>query len=255
MARRGALASCRWAASAMRRFTPSSTLATRRPERSSRRRGSRSMSCSVAIARPGRSCPPARCSARRLARAMSRSTQPWRATSAAAPVTTGSAAPSALLPAWKRRAVMSPEAPAMLDRRAVLKASLLAGGGLALEALIPLPASALEAMGEKSSSAAALSAFVSIAPDGTVTIVAKNPEIGQGVKTSLPMMVADELDCDWSQVRISQADLDQKRYGEQSAGGSTATPKNWLPMRQTGAAARAMLLQAAAHEWKVEAGD
>ena len=84
---------------------------------------------------------------------------------------------------------MSPEAPAMLDRRAVLKASLLAGGGLALEALIPLPASALEAMEERRSSSSVLSAFVSIAPDGTVTIVAKNPEIGQGVKTSLPMMV------------------------------------------------------------------
>src|SRR5437762_10851353 len=68
------------------------------------------------------------------------------------------------------------------------------------------------------------------------------------------MMVADELDCDWSQVRIAQADVDQQRYGEQSAGGSTATPKNWLPMRQTGAAARAMLLQAAAMKWRVDAG-
>ena len=142
-----------------------------------------------------------------------------------------------------------------LERRAVLKASLLAGGGLALEALIPLPALALDAMDQKSATPAQLSAFVSIAPDGTVTIISKNPEIGQGVKTSLPMMVADELDCDWSQVRIAQADVDQQRYGEQSAGGSTATPKNWLPMRQTGAAARAMLVQAAASKWNVEAGE
>jgi isoquinoline 1-oxidoreductase subunit beta len=139
-----------------------------------------------------------------------------------------------------------------LERRALLKASLLAGGGLALEALIPLPALALDATGETSATPAQLSAFVSIATDGTVTIVSKNPEIGQGVKTSLPMMVADELDCDWSQVRIAQADVDQSRYGEQSAGGSTATPKNWLPMRQTGAAARAMLLQAAALKWSVK---
>jgi len=140
-----------------------------------------------------------------------------------------------------------------LERRALLKASLLAGGGLALEALIPLPALALGATEEKSAAPAQLSAFVSVATDGTVTIVSKNPEIGQGVKTSLPMMVADELDCDWSQVRIAQADVDQARYGEQSAGGSTATPKNWLPMRQTGAAARAMLVQAAALKWNVKA--
>jgi isoquinoline 1-oxidoreductase beta subunit len=147
---------------------------------------------------------------------------------------------------------VSPEQ-AVIDRRTVLKASLLAGGGLALEMLMPLPAQLARAMDGKEAVAAELSAFVAIAPDGTVTIVSKNPEIGQGVKTSLPMMVADELDCDWSQVRIAQADVDQKRYGEQSAGGSTATPKNWLPMRQTGAAARAMLLQAAALKWNVDA--
>jgi isoquinoline 1-oxidoreductase beta subunit len=142
-----------------------------------------------------------------------------------------------------------------LDRRTVLKASLLAGGGLALEALIPLPVRALDGAAGEPAAPGVLSAFVSIAPDGTVRIVAKNPEIGQGVKTSLPMMVADELDCEWSQVRIEQADVDQKRYGSQVAGGSTATPTNWLPMRQTGAAARAMLLEAAAARWGVSSGE
>ena len=151
---------------------------------------------------------------------------------------------------------MSHELPvAGLERRAVLKASLLAGGGLALEALIPLRVLAGDATEQMSTAPAQLSAFVAIAADGTVTILSKNPEIGQGVKTSLPMMVADELDCDWSQVRIAQADVDQHRYGEQSAGGSTATPKNWLPMRQTGAAARAMLVQAAALKWNVKADE
>jgi isoquinoline 1-oxidoreductase subunit beta len=149
---------------------------------------------------------------------------------------------------------LEPAAPT-LDRRTVLKVSLLAGGGLALEALIPIPR-ALGAIAERGAATAVLSAFVSIAPDGTVTIVAKNPEIGQGVKTSLPMMVADELDCDWAQVRVVQADLDEKRYGApQSAGGSNATPRNWLPMRQTGAAARAMLVQAAALKWGVSSGE
>ena len=139
-----------------------------------------------------------------------------------------------------------------INRRTVLKASLLAGGGLALDVLTPFP-SALGATDQEGARAAQLSAFVSIAPDGTVTIMSKDPEIGQGIKTSLPMIVADELDCDWSQVRIAQADLDQKRYGEQYAGGSTATPRDWMPMRQTGAAARAMLMQAAANQWRVEA--
>jgi isoquinoline 1-oxidoreductase beta subunit len=145
-----------------------------------------------------------------------------------------------------------------IDRRTVLKASLLAGGGLALDILIRVPVWATEPTGAGNGGAgsvAELSAYISVAPDGVVTIVSKNPEIGQGVKTSLPMMVADELDCDWQQVRIVQGPFDPKRYGDQSAGGSEATPSNWLPMRQAGAAARAMLIQAAALKWHLPAAD
>jgi len=142
------------------------------------------------------------------------------------------------------------------ERRTFLKASLLAGGGLALEAFTAVPARALAAAGGAGALATAaahgeLTAFVSIAPDGIVTITAKNPDMGQGTKTSLPMMVAEELDCDWAQVRIVQADADTARYGFQMAGGSMSTPTSWMPMRQTGAAARAMLLQAAAQQWSV----
>lgn len=139
--------------------------------------------------------------------------------------------------------------PGKLTRRAFLTASIAAGGGLLLTLRLG-SVEAAELAAAAPHAGAQLNAFVSIAPDGTVTIVAKNPEIGQGSKTLLPMLVAEELDADWSQVRAEQAMLNPI-YGEQFAGGSMATPLNWEPMRRVGAAGRQMLVLAAAQTWNV----
>src|SRR5687768_12590008 len=135
-------------------------------------------------------------------------------------------------------------------RRDFLKVTSLVGGGL-LFASYAEAADTLSALAAPRATDFAPNAFIRMTPDGIVTIIAKNPEIGQGVKTMLPMLIADELDVSWASVRIEQADLDTTKYERQSAGGSTATPNNWLPMRRVGAAARAMLVTAASQTWSV----
>src|SRR5215469_12088386 len=104
-------------------------------------------------------------------------------------------------------------------------------------------------------------AFLRIAPDNTVTVIAKHLEMGQGTYTGLATIVADELDADWGQIRVESAPADAKLYNNlafgtiQGTGGSSAIANSWMQLRQAGAAARAMLVAAAAAEWNVPAAE
>jgi len=139
-----------------------------------------------------------------------------------------------------------------IGRRSFLRVTAIAGGGLLLSAYID-PAEKALAQAPQGPPPAVLTpnAFIRISSEGIVTITAKNPEIGQGIRTMLPMLIAEELDVDWKDVRIEQGDVNFAKYGLQVAGGSTATPNNWIPMRQVGAAGRQMLIAAAARTWSV----
>lgn len=97
--------------------------------------------------------------------------------------------------------------------------------------------------------------FVRLDPDGSVTIWSKQPEIGQGIKTALPMLVADEMDADWSHVRVEQGDLDPRRFGGQGSGGSDNVTSEWENLRSAGAMARRLLVAAAAQRWSVAEGE
>ena len=140
-----------------------------------------------------------------------------------------------------------------LTRRSFFHVTALTGGGLLLASYLD-PVAEVFAQGQLPQAAAApltAAAFIKIDAAGVITIMAKNPEVGQGIKTMLPMIIADELDADWKDVKIQQADLDPVKYGPQVAGGSNATPTNWDPLRQVGAAGRQMLVAAAAQTWSV----
>lgn len=139
-----------------------------------------------------------------------------------------------------------------IGRRSFLKASALAGGGLMISFswLNSFASGANKAFNE-TNEAVTLNGYLKIAPDGTITIMSPNPEGGQNIKTSMPMIVAEELDADWAAVTVEQAPLNTKLYTRQYIGGSQAIRTSWNTLRTAGASARAMLCMAAATAWKV----
>jgi len=141
------------------------------------------------------------------------------------------------------------------SRRNFLKTSVLASGGLLIgfnflqackpEAKMPVDIASLNFND--------FNAFIKISDDGYVTLFSPNPEIGQGVKTAMPMIIAEELDVDWSKVNVVQGALDTKNFTRQVAGGSQSIRSGWDALRQTGATAKQMLINAAAVKWNVDA--
>jgi len=142
-----------------------------------------------------------------------------------------------------------------LSRRSFLKVTGLAGGGLALAFWMD-GRSVAEAhlLPPISDGEFGPNAFLRISKDGIV-IYSKSPEIGQGIKTAFPMIVAEELDARWSDVRVEQAPINPQVYGRQSAGGSRSIPTGWDQLRRAGAVARAMLVDVAAKSWDVPASE
>ena len=139
------------------------------------------------------------------------------------------------------------------SRRTFLKLSSLATGGLVLgfnsfnaEAKTPAVFMPDAVEGD-----IAFNSYLSIATNGAITIFSPNPELGQNIKTSFPMVVAEELDADWKKVKVVQAALDTNKFDRQVTGGSGAVPHSWMRLRKAGATARYMLIAAAAKRWNL----
>ncbi|WP_378174725.1 molybdopterin cofactor-binding domain-containing protein [Aquimarina sp. SS2-1] len=144
-----------------------------------------------------------------------------------------------------------------VSRRSFIRTSALAGGGILIgfnlfQACKPEATPPTEVVDIADLNFNDFNAFIKIADNGMVTIFSPNPEIGQGVKTSMPMLIAEELDVPWDMVHVVQGALDTKNFTRQVAGGSQSIRQGWEPLRQTGATARQMLVNAAAAKWGVD---
>lgn len=138
------------------------------------------------------------------------------------------------------------------NRRSFLKVTAASGGGLMLGFSWAMSCTPADKVGEIPLEWFDINAFLSIAQSGKVTIMSPNPEIGQNVKTSMPMVVAEELDVKWEDVIVKQAPLNTDVFERQVAGGSQSLRKGWQALRMAGATAKQMLIEAAAKKWNVD---
>ena len=141
-----------------------------------------------------------------------------------------------------------------INRRNFIKRSGLAGGGLVITFNLLNSFNSLTPLSDNIDNIKYndFTSYIKISDSGKVSIFAANPEIGQGIKTSLPMIVAEELDVPWKDVNVVQAGLDTKKYKNQWAGGSLGIKMNWDILRKSGAVAKQMLINAAAIKWGVD---
>lgn len=146
------------------------------------------------------------------------------------------------------------------NRRSFIKTTSLGTGGLIigfnwLSSCKPDGSSSMRVIKEMPSVWTDINSYLKIGDNGLVTIMSPNPEIGQNIKTSMPMIIAEELDVDWNDVIVEQAGLNTEWYTRQVAGGSQSIRQGWESLRKAGASARKMLLQAAANEWQVDVSE
>ena len=146
-----------------------------------------------------------------------------------------------------------------IARRDFLKTTATIGGGLWISAYVPELAARPDSNAPASATVFAPNAFLRIAPDDTVTVISNHSEMGQGIYTSLPMLLNEELEADWSKIRVEAAPVDpvynHTLYGVQMTGGSSTTPSEWERFRKMGAMARIMLVDAAAQKWGVPSSE
>src|SRR6266540_878173 len=218
--------------------------------------GPSSTSCNVAIVSRDKSCPPQLCWPLRRNRAMPTSTRRSRETSAAAAPTNAFVPPYIAPPNWPKAEEVPMKSAVNVSRRDFIKTSPVAGGGLVIAFVVPGASRFAFAQAAPAGKLPSPNAFLRVGGDDSVTVLLAHSEMGQGIWTTLPMLIAEELDADWGKIKVEHAPAAPPYahtfFGMQMTGGSSTTWSEFDRYRQAGALARALLVQAAAKRFGVK---